>query len=364
MTTAPNQEYNHGDFISFDDISPLSAMEDIGFKVKDGDRGYPNVYYLLLTLFASVLKTSIEAASKALRETGFDVPSADALLKNLAGKTVKKLETLINRVLYRLFRAAWIPGVPATISMDFTDILYYGQVDDDYVTNTKPRKGTHYAYKFLTVSIVSKIGKFVLYVKLVRRGDDIARIVRGIVGKLKKTLRVKWIVLDKGFYKARIVYVLKKEGVPFIIAAPSYEAFERYFKGVKNGYIRYKVAGKYPVWLVKYSDSKGAIYYITNRRPFSNHRVRVYHRRYKRRWRIEVTFRMIKSFMAVTTSKNPVVRLFFFGFSVIVYNLFIASNFKWLKPEEKAKLGIPRTGTNFTIWLLEVLITGIIKIAY
>ena len=54
-----------------------------------------------------------------------------ALLKNLAEKTVRKLETLINRVLYRLFRTAWILGVPATISMDFTDVLYYGRVDDD-----------------------------------------------------------------------------------------------------------------------------------------------------------------------------------------------------------------------------------------
>ena len=364
MEAAPNQEYNSRDFINFGDISPLSAMENLGFKVKDGDRGYSNVYYLLLTLFASILKTSVEAASKSLRGAGIDMPSADALLKNLAEKTVKKLEELINRVLYRLFRVAWIPGVPATVSIDFTDILYYGRVNDDYVSNTKPRKGTHYAYKFLTVSIISKIGRFALHVKLVRRGEDIARTVRSIIGKLRKMLRIKWVVLDKGFYKARIIYALKKEGVPFIIAAPNYKSFSKHFKGVERGYIRYKVAGKYPVWLVKHSDSKGIVYYITNRRPFLNSQARVYHRRYRKRWRIEITLRMIKAFMAITTSKNPVVRLFFFSFSLIIYNLFIASNFKWIKPEEKAKLDIPKTGANFTTWLLEVLITGIIKMAY
>ena len=78
----------------------------------------------------------------------------------------------------------------------------------------------------------------------------------------------------------------------------------------------------------------------------------------------QFSLRTVITSAKLLTSKNPVVRLFFFGFSVIVYNLFIASNFKWLKPEEKAKLGIPRTGINFTTWLLEVLITGIIKIAY
>ena len=68
--------------------------------------------------------------------------------------------------------------------------------------------------------------------------------------------------------------------------------------------------------------------------------------------------------MATTTSKNPVIRLFLFGFSVIIYNIFIASNFKWIEPEKRAKLGIPKTGTSFTEWLLKTLILGLIKTAY
>jgi len=78
---------------------------------------------------------------------------------------------------------------------------------------------------------------------------------------------------------------LKKEGVPFIIAAPSFKKFEEHFKGVKKGYVRCRAAKKYPVWLVKHSDAKGVVYYITNRKPLLSSRVRVYHRRYKRRWR-------------------------------------------------------------------------------
>ena len=45
--------------------------------------------------------------------------------------------------------------------------------------------------------------------------------------------------------------------------------------------------------------------------------------RYSRRWGIENSYKTIKDFLAWTTSKNFVVRLFYFGFAVLLYNMWL-----------------------------------------
>ena len=198
QTAAPQEEYCPINYINFDDISPIRALEELGLKVKEGDRGYPDSHNLLLVLFASVLRSSLESVSKSFRDVGLDVPSADAVLKNITKKTVNVLERLINRVLLKIFSIAWIRSIPAVVSMDLTDILYYGK-SGDYVSNTKPREGTHKAFKFLTVSVVSTMGKFVPFVKLVKQGEDTGKPARRIVQRLKKNRQDKVAYPRQGF---------------------------------------------------------------------------------------------------------------------------------------------------------------------
>ena len=47
---------------------------------------------------------------------------------------------------------------------------------------------------------------------------------------------------------------------------------------------------------------------------------------FKRRWGIETSYRVENTFRPKTTSKSPVVRLFYFMFSVCVYNLWVIAN--------------------------------------
>ncbi len=48
--------------------------------------------------------------------------------------------------------------------------------------------------------------------------------------------------------------------------------------------------------------------------------------KYSKRWGIETSYRVKGDFKPKTTSKNYVVRLFYFMFSVCVYNLWILAN--------------------------------------
>ena len=45
--------------------------------------------------------------------------------------------------------------------------------------------------------------------------------------------------------------------------------------------------------------------------------------RYARRWGIENSYKTIKDFLAWTTSKEFVVRFFYFGFAVLLYNMWL-----------------------------------------
>jgi IS4 transposase len=45
--------------------------------------------------------------------------------------------------------------------------------------------------------------------------------------------------------------------------------------------------------------------------------------RYSRRWGIENSYKTIKDFLAWTTSKDFSVRMFYFGFAVLLYNMWL-----------------------------------------
>jgi len=45
--------------------------------------------------------------------------------------------------------------------------------------------------------------------------------------------------------------------------------------------------------------------------------------RYSRRWGIENSYKTIKDFLAWTTSKDFNVRLFYFGFAILLYNMWL-----------------------------------------
>ena len=80
------------------------------------------------------------------------------------------------------------------------------------------------------------------------------------------------------------------------------------------------------------------------------------HRRYKKRWRIEVSFAVVKRALAKTTSRAASVRIFLFGISCVLYNLWILTNLSWTSRKEKVRIKAPETKRQYTHWILIALI--------
>ena len=69
-------------------------------------------------------------------------------------------------------------------------------------------------------------------------------------------------------------------------------------------------------------DIQKTVVFITNK-TLRARRVKSTISRYRRRWGIENSYKTIKEFLARTTSKTYVVRLFYFGFAVLLYNCWL-----------------------------------------
>ena len=69
-------------------------------------------------------------------------------------------------------------------------------------------------------------------------------------------------------------------------------------------------------------ESAETVVFITNK-TLRDRRVKSTISWYRRRWGIENSYKTIKEFLAQTTSKTYVVRLFYFAFAVLLYNCWL-----------------------------------------
>jgi len=74
---------------------------------------------------------------------------------------------MMNSILRDMIGCIWWKRRKATIAIDITDQLYYGKKSEHFLS-TRPRKSTCVAYRFLICSIVSKYGKFIIYIHIMR----------------------------------------------------------------------------------------------------------------------------------------------------------------------------------------------------
>jgi len=214
------------------------------------------------------------------------------------------------------------------LAIDYTDIMYYGDKADYMVVETQPKTGTTHAYKFATVSIVVNGERFILYAVPV---DDIiskAEVVEKLISYAKRKVKIKRVYLDRGFFSIDVIEMLKSLDLKFVMPAVKNarikELMEKYDspKVIKYTMGRDKTTD---FNLVIVEDEGVKVVFATNIDVRGNGAYTLFDL-YSRRWGIETSYRVKECFRARTTSKNYIVRLFYFMFSVALYNLWILVN--------------------------------------
>lgn len=268
-------------------------------------------------------------------------PSADTLLYHLKKyKHRKVIENMYDDVFETTIEMARRSGFlkrPLDLAVDVTEILYYGDEDDYMVVGTKPKRGSTYAHKFATVNAVVNGERFMLYAIPVGLGITSGIIVQRLMKFVKNKVKIRRVLLDRGFYSSDVIDYFNKEKIKFIMPAKRTWRIKYLMKKHEAPYVMdYKMNRMWTrstTWhrlvFIKGTKGKGdpkeTYVFATNIDISANTSffITMY---YDRRWGIETSYRVKEAFRARTTSKNYIIRLFYFMFSVTLYNLWILVN--------------------------------------
>ena len=140
-------------------------------------------------------------------------------------------------------------------------------------------------------------------------------------------IRILFVV--RGFFSSNAINMFKNMGTTFIMPAIMNNRVVDYANSVSPP----TVIKNYPMKDCKFNlvviEKEDRRYAFATNMNFSNNDVLLSERLfnpYSKRWGIETSYRVKKCFRGKTTSRNYIIRQFYFMMSVVLYNLWILVN--------------------------------------
>ena len=195
-----------------------------------------------------------------------------------------------------------------------------------------PERGTDKCYKFASINIVEKGKRFTLLALPVSNLTNKEEILTKLLYYTKKRVKINKLYVDRGFFDSKSIGVFNTFGVKWLMPGHKNYAIRRAMDvspapRVISGFCMKNVRFNLVIGINKRSGEKQV--FATNMHFKDNdvdHIERLFFL-YSKRWGIETSYRVKKhSFRAKTTSKNFHIRLFYFLFSVLLYNLWILAD--------------------------------------
>jgi putative transposase len=290
--------------------------------------------------YANVNRLSIESACQELQ----GAPSGNRLREVLIEALPDRVG--LQRILNRIFRQQLHPSVwkckrDFNIAIDLTMIPYHGQPYEDQkeLVRGMPKSGTTHFHGYATVSIVRDHRRYVVALRFIEYGEEMAEIVRWLIKRLKVLkFRIRRVFLDKGFCSRPVFKVLGQHRLSYVTPIPvrgKSGGVRSLFQG-KSRKTRYTFNspkhGQYTVQAVvvkRYSKgrygrhtSKWFAYAVAGLSAGSLP-AQVFEL-YRQRFGIESSYRQMNQVRARTSTRNPVIRLLLVGLAFVLFNLYIS----------------------------------------
>lgn len=290
--------------------------------------------------YANVHRLSIESACQELQ----DAPSGNRLREVLAKALPDRTE--MQRALNRMFRQQLHPSVwkckrDFTIAIDLTLIPYHGQPykDKKEIVRGMPKSGTTHFHGYATVSIVRDDRRYVVALRFIEYGEEMAEIVRWLIKRLKTLkFRIRRVFLDKGFCSQPVFKVLNQHKLSYVTPVP--------VRG-KSGGVRSLFQGKSRKTNYTFNSPKHGQYTVQvmavkrySKGRYGRHKSKWFayavaglpagilpaqvFELYRQRFGIESSYRQMNQVRARTSTRNPVIRLLLVGLAFVLFNLYIS----------------------------------------
>lgn len=320
---------------------------------------------LQVLLVAAARTVSVFAACRDLADAPTDQTIRNALkaslpeISELERRLDRSLSTQLPKVLFRCSRR---------IAIDLTLIPYHGQPhrDKQEIYRSSPKSGTTHFHAYATAAVV--------HTKMKEVVQRLLKIVR------RQGVKLRYLLLDKGFFSVEVITYLKRADVGFIIPAMARGRQPkgrkkatglRAIRKNKNGYYRHTLSGKADgkqrsarvticVASKSYTHKKTGkrrtkkLMYVVWKVRLTPREIR---EMYRQRFGIETSYRQMHEARIKTCTRDPRLRLLFVGIALVLRNVWVWLHFKiakgkW-KEEPQLFLGLLRF-SEMLLWITQV----------
>lgn len=288
----------------------------------------------------------IEGTTKILIYLGKKVSSADRIFSRIEQNTADNLVRIFDKIFENSLKIAKRNGRfsrPVYIAIDIHEIPYYGDINKLPVSGGKHKSGTSYFMKYATVCILHKGERFTIAAVPFPLLENKLEIVKNLIKISIKRVKIKIVFLDRGFRSIDIINFLESKNLKYIMPIQKDKKVNRIVNRKKKfpSCFDYEIGKKERKCKVKMIVIKKRVekkvekenkekvkkfIFITNMKVESAVEALEITELYRKRWGIETSYRKKKEFRINTTSTSYNVRVFFFLYSVALYNIWVLSN--------------------------------------
>lgn len=203
---------------------------------------------------------------------------------------------------------------------------------EDGIIGTK-EASDEYAYQWATVQLVGNAVPLVLDVRPIRRGESQLEIVEDLLDTAQEHVLVDSVLMDREFDSQHVLEMLSQRGLTYVVPKRMQTSekaqAKRLLQRDQNRYVTdrnlHLGSNEWHNTTLIYRRKEDTEY-IDHRQysVFMSNGGERYLSEYAYRWEIESGYRSIKRFMAATTSKNFVLRFFYFAFACLLYSIWRA----------------------------------------
>jgi len=221
------------------------------------------------------------------------------------------------------------------IAFDITDEPYYGDNHNEWIHKYKPAKGCTGCYRFMVVSIVIGGRRYIVGILPLKVGDKREAIMEKLLNEIKGYMPIDTVLLDRGFNSSRVIILLKKLRLNYLILWKKHEWSRNVFEQMKKK--KFKILTR----TLEIKEEDGEVVTIKTNMVFvkgikvkgdkkaynwlfatniEGGRPIKYIYMYKKRWAIETVFRVTDELWIRTKTTNMVKRFFLVLFTILLYN--------------------------------------------
>ena len=226
------------------------------------------------------------------------------------------------------------------LAFDYTDEEFYGDVQGLDIYGWTGEKGVTGKFKFLTCSIISdEIPQKIPLISIpVQLGHNMSYAVTHCLDLIKPYIgRINLVLFDRGFYSKALMYDMKKLKIPYLIFVPKDKFIKAELNGMENeekkiiehkyelnrdkSYFKFESRLAFLKQIFDGELNKGVDWvFATNVEDIELEGIIM---TYKKRWRIETSFRVQDEARIKCKSKDMKIRYFLFLFEQMLQTLWV-----------------------------------------